>query len=253
MSYENPPESKDQPKTQETAQLSPEAKERAEMERSAKKMFLEIKAGKETPAQELQKLSVLINAPEFAELLSQEQKDFISKDLQDVLQIKAEDQFVAEVLRAVKPLQELKHRYPELYEDAQARFFTDNGKFIPLNKRISYGLHNDDVHFHLAPSFAVKDKLPELFFDAMAKLKNIVGANEEIKKITGTSWIVATKKYGSLLAKLGFEITEVPERIKSEHFQGEKRPMKMASMTRDKFLNTNWNWEDVQKLLNLEK
>jgi hypothetical protein len=200
------------------------------------KMYEQMHQGKMTPEEIKQKFEPLLQAVEFKELLSKEQKEAMQKSMAQALQSQDQQQFITQMTSSIEPLLEIKKQNPQLFEDVQARIFAEMGGFIPLNKRISYGLGRDNAHIHLAPSHAVKEELPLLFLDGMHKLAEIIKKNEKIKEVTGTSWLMATKTYGEMMAKLGFEINDVPEEVKKEHFVGETRPMKRAVMDRKNFI-----------------
>ncbi len=124
-----------------------------------------------------------------------------------------------------------------LSEDEKAKREMKESDFTPLNERLSYGVGRSVIHVHLATSYEVKDKLPEMFEDAMKKLALIVSKNKKIEEVTMTSWLVATNTYGTLLQKLGFEIVEMPSDLRHRHFADETREMKMAKIDRERFLS----------------
>lgn len=74
---------------------------------------------------------------------------------------------------------------------------------------ISYGIDKNTLHIHLPPSEdLIKDKGIGYFrreiLNDLKKLAEIIKENEEVKKITATSWIV--KDHPEIFKKLGFSI-----------------------------------------------
>jgi hypothetical protein len=165
--------------------------------------------------------------------------DSILEEIDTCGTAESKDNFISCIQTALLPVLHFKEEHPREFEDIQALVSMDAGGFTPLNERLSYGAHNGNAHFHLAASFEIPDdEKQKMFLDGMQKLAKIVENDESIEDISGTSWIVATKKYGSMLASYGFDITEVPEGIREKYFAGETREMKKAIMERTKFLKT---------------
>lgn len=70
-----------------------------------------------------------------------------------------------------------------------------------------------------------------------------LAADERIKEIQATSWIVASNP--GLLEKAGFTVAgSISEEMRMEHFSNESRPVSWAQINREKFLKL---WLDEQK------
>jgi len=204
--------------------------------------FFELAAAGKLTAESLNlQLNGLLTAPEFKPFLPEETINDIRAGLAQCVELKERNAFIKKMKHALKPIFAIQKEQPKIFEDVQARLGMEAGGFIPLNERVSYGVDNDLVHFHLAASYEVKEQVPLLFLDAMQKLTKIVEANPAIKEISGTSWIVATKKYGTMLKDKGFTITEVPPEVKEKYFKDEDRPIARAVISREKFLQTFGN------------
>jgi hypothetical protein len=167
------------------------------------------------------------------EKMDESVKEQILAQIDEAIKASDEDEFKRKISEALAPI--LKNN-PLLLEDIGALIGTKKEGFKLLNERISYGVGGDTLHLHLSPAYKIKERVPQLFQDGCWRLAEIVKQNEEIKQITCTSWIIATRTYGAVFEELGFTIKEVPDEIKQEYFKDEKRPMKMALMTRDEFL-----------------
>ncbi|MCX6743926.1 MAG: hypothetical protein NTX82_00155 [Candidatus Parcubacteria bacterium] len=236
------------PNLESESKLTPEQKQEAQMKDKLGKMFDDLQSGKMKAEEIKDKFKPLFLFKEILAVLPENYEEQVNSGIDQAVALKDKQEFIAKMILELDPMMQLGKNYPVLFEDAQAKIFMELGGFIPINERVSYGTYKDVVHFHLSPAFEVKERLNEIFLDAMKKLAEIVRQNPEIKVINGTSWIVATKTYGKALAGLGFEISEVTPEFKEEHFKGEEREIKKASMPRDKFLSMDWD-----KLIELEK
>ena len=74
------------------------------------------------------------------------------------------------------------------------------------------------------------------FRESLQKIVPIVKADQSIRTIGGPSWLNATNTYGSMKERLGFEISDTDPEILARHFKDEKRAVKDAIMTRERFL-----------------
>ena len=209
-----------------------------QIERSLVKLFDSIAAG-QLPIEEFNKIfDRFLTAKELTDLLLAAAVNEIKKGLVQCFGLKDRAEFMKKIKAILAPIWEIKNKQPKIFEDIYAREGMAREGFSPLNERISYGVEKDFVHFHLAVSHEVKERLPALFLDGMQKLARVVKTDPAIKEIGGTSWIVATKKYGSMLKQIGFDIIEVPAYVKETYFKGEDRPIARAVMSREKFLQT---------------
>ena len=107
-------------------------------------------------------------------------------------------------------------------------------KFIEANELISYGKEDNIIHIHVVP----KEKIENIFIsfrEGMEKISKIVREDEEIEKVTATSWIVA--EHPRALERVGFTIDgEIGDEMRKAHFSNEKRPIWGAHISREELL-----------------
>lgn len=125
--------------------------------------------------------------------------------------------------------------YPE---DAPEQLEQKEEKFISINEVLAYGLGADVAHIHVMPA---DNKSPRekyvLFVEGLKNLADVVRDNEDIKRVIGTSWIIA--EHAPMIEKLGFTVTgAIPEDLRDVHFKDEERDIWGAEMSREDFLNT---------------
>ena len=199
-------------------------------------LYLELQTDPSSINKTIEGISRILAHPTIAAELPNITPQTFATETQKCATMTDKKQFIECMTTALKPIITLKLTKTKLFEDIEAQAWIETAGFIPLNERISYGKHRDSVHLHLAPSYSVKENLPELFIDAMKKLAQIIESDESIKSVTGTSWVLATRTFGSMLESFGFQIQDVPEDIKAEHFSTENRPIKMMIINREDFL-----------------
>lgn len=199
-------------------------------------LYLELQTDPSSINKTIEGISRILAHPTIAAELPNITPQTFTTETQKCATMTDKKQFIECMTTALKPIITLKLTKTKLFEDIEAQAWIETAGFIPLNERISYGKHRDSVHLHLAPSYSVKENLPELFIDAMKKLAQIIESDESIKSVTGTSWVLATRTFGSMLESFGFQIQDVPEDIKAEHFSTENRPIKMMTINREDFL-----------------
>ena len=146
------------------------------------------------------------------------------------------DTFISACLKAIQPFIELRVDYAKKYEDVEARDIMEKQGYISLNERVSYSKEGDRIQLHLATAFEVKEKIEDLYRDALYKIVEIVKSNPTILFIGGSSWINATRTYGGMKERLGFSLSETSDEVFQKHHTKEARPVKDATMTRDEFL-----------------
>ncbi len=182
-------------------------------------------------------LSLIIADTTIAQHMGDNTQDKLFADLDACALLKDKNEFTQAMSKALEPLINCNLAIPRQFEDIQARASMTH--FIPLNDRLSYGVGGPYAHFHLAPSYTIpKEELREMFLDGMKKLATVTKDNPDIKVITGSSWIVATKSYSAMLKSIGFEIEDVSDEEKQMYFPDETREVKKAVMSREKFIET---------------
>ena len=140
-----------------------------------------------------------------------------------------EEKFIHEVMTVLEPIFDLKVTHAPQLEEAQANAMVESSGFTPLNRLVSYGRKGSIIHLHHAAGTTVPNKRT-LYLDGMKKLAKIVYHDPEIEEITATSWIVG--KNPGIFTRAGFIIEEVPEDVRKEHFAGEERDLKSATISR---------------------
>lgn len=159
-------------------------------------------------------------------------------------------QFMAKMNEALQSIVIAHDKNPQVaqtMERAQRKEFArssiDGVKFevIPdTDDIISIGVGLNDIHLHLAPmrtlsdvekyKFAKKIMPNALRHIALEKVKN----NENIKEISGTSYIVAAMP--ELFRQYGFTISTMEPEYQVQYWGDEKRPILKASISREDFL-----------------
>lgn len=138
------------------------------------------------------RLSLLANSFINAGILDKEK---FTNELEQYNNIEDKDEFVNKMLIALSPILKVNKKDPKLLEKIRADSFIEQGKFIKLNDILSYGIHKNEAHIHLAPSKELlrengKENYLNLVLDGLIKLASIVEKNEKILKITATSPVV---------------------------------------------------------------
>lgn len=127
---------------------------------------------------------------------------------------------------------------PAGFEKIERDIFNRDGRFAPVNEVLSYGIdeENSFLHLHIPPCKTVPNKI-FLLKNGLAEIAKVVRDRENIKRITGTSWIVAQNP--NLLRKLGFTIggkDKTYKRVLRNSFLEDKKPVGSAFMKREDFL-----------------
>lgn len=170
--------------------------------------------------------------------LSQAEIDSVTNNLRVCSLIKEKEGFIKQGLNYLQPLVDWKKNNAAPFETIMRENFVSSSGFIKLNESLSYGKDKDDIHIHVAPSetLSVGEKF-SLLKDGLRRLQEIVKNDGEIKTVSATSWIVATKQGKGIMEKLGFEVTgEISKELKEKFFRLETRPVFGAYINREDFL-----------------
>lgn len=166
-------------------------------------------------------------------ILPEEKADEIKNALLACENISDKQQFLDEIMEALKPALEIREAHSDKFEEAQARAMNESGGFTEINRLLSYGKHKHIIHIHAPAGETVGNKI-SLYRDGMKKLAEIVNNDPEIKEITATSYLVAS--HPGLFTRAGFKVEDVSDEFRQEHFAGEEREIKIAKIDREEFL-----------------
>lgn len=152
--------------------------------------------------------------------------------------------FVQISFNAMKKLIDQKIEHPESFERVRQEETKQHGENIKLYGLMYYevDLKNGVAFIHIAPKENLRlSEVVKSFREGMRELAKQVKEDERIKEIQATSWIVASNP--GLLEKAGFTLRgPIDEKLKTEHFSSEERPISWANMSREtlleKYLNT---------------
>ncbi len=163
-------------------------------------------------------------------------RDEIEKHLNLVNQADRKS-FITGVLQAVEPILKFISEQPEEYEKLRRTRILDMDGYIKVNDLLYYGKSGDgNIHIHIAPHEQTKigTKIG-LFRKGLKKLAEEVNNNQDVDKITATSWVIAEAP--KLMELLGFRLHgEVSDEFKQKYFPNEIRPVHHASISRDDLL-----------------
>lgn len=161
----------------------------------------------------------------------------LMSDLDACLALEDKNQFVQGVMKAFKPLRDIQFDEPERYEKALAQAFVETSNFTKINQLLCYDIDGTTMHIHVIPNETTPT--PRKLFllkEGLKGLAEVVRDNEEIKTISGTSWIVA--KNPRLLEKLGFTIAgDISQQERERFFTGEDRPVYKATISRQELMS----------------
>lgn len=166
-------------------------------------------------------------------ILSEENANNIRNALLACENISDKQQFLDEIMAALRPAIEIREAHADKFEYAQARAMNESGGFTEINRLLSYGKHKHMIHIH-APAGETVDNKISLYREGMRKLAEIVDNDPEIKEITATSYLVAS--HLGLFTRAGFTVEDISDEFRQEHFVGEKREIKIAKIDREEFL-----------------
>ncbi|PIP68863.1 hypothetical protein CO033_00585 [Candidatus Nomurabacteria bacterium CG_4_9_14_0_2_um_filter_32_10] len=160
----------------------------------------------------------------------------IKKELEECKKISDKTEFMKKVINILKPLAFSMDEHPKEFAEFQRKAFNESLNLTPINEMLSYRVDEGDLHLHLAPATDISNITKiRLIKDALEKLPKIVDSNKKVKKISATSWIVASNP--GLLEKVGFKNEgPISEETKKRDFAGETHPISRATITREEFL-----------------
>ncbi len=170
-------------------------------------------------------------------MLTQEQIDEIKSSLKVCSALEDKKEFIKQCADCLNPLLDWKKQDPYSFEAKLRENVAEVTGFIPLNETLTYGRDKDRIHIHVSPSetLGLSEKLA-LIKDGFHKLRDILLADESIKEVSATSWIVAANP--GILEKLGFTIDgEISKGMKKRNFPNETRPVFKAHITREEFID----------------
>lgn len=153
---------------------------------------------------------------------------------------KDKDVFMNEATIILNPLLKAKLENPKLIEEIRRDSFVEEGNFIKLNEILSYGISKNVAHIHLAPLKELlrelgKGKILELTSDGLKNLAQVFKENENLKRVTATSPVVANNP--EYLSSFGFTFKGImSEEDKEKHWKGESKAVGEAEMSRERLL-----------------
>jgi len=179
----------------------------------------------------------------------------IKRKFEQCKKIESGADFIKEVRKILSPISIAMDNHPEEFVGFKRKVFNETHNFIPVNEVFSYKVDEGDLHIHMAPSSDLNAiSKVRLIKDALEKLPEIIKSNKKIKKISATSWIVASNP--GLLEKIGFKIEgPISEKTRKTDFEGETMPISRATISRKEFLKKYLKEKDgfIKKLMNLWK
>jgi len=158
--------------------------------------------------------------------------------IDDVRVTKGRNAFIDDMIKLLTPVINVQIENALAFEDVKVASEIESSGFTRLNKRISYGIHDDGtrLQLHLSSSFERKEEIEGFYRDALSKVVDIVRDNPEITTIGGHSWLNATRTYSTMKKRLGFEISDVSEDGRRNARSSDTRKVMDASMSRERFL-----------------
>lgn len=147
--------------------------------------------------------------------------------------ISDKQKYLDTVMGALKPILDMREARPNAFEEAQARAMNKEMGFTEINRLLSYGKSGSTVHIHAPAGETVRNKIT-LYREGLRTLAEIIASDPEIKEVTATSSLVA--EHPKLFTRAGFEVGEVPDEIRQQHFASEEREIKFAKIDREEFL-----------------
>lgn len=167
------------------------------------------------------------------DIISTDTAQKIYDELQTCDHIQNSEEFIHAIIKILAPLLDLRILYAAKFEKAQAQSMNETEGFTEINRLLSYDKSGSTIHIHAPVGYTVENKL-SLYRTGFHELAKIIDADPEIKDITATSPIVA--KHHTLFTLMGFHISDVPTALRAAHFTDEKRPIKMACISKKDFL-----------------
>lgn len=144
----------------------------------------------------------------------------------------SKEQFIADAMKALEPVFELVDNHLEEFEDAMTKAMNKKGRFIEVNRALSYGRDGGNLHLHVSYGRSIKNKVG-LYLGGIKEIAKIVRGNPKVHSITAKSWLVARNE--SLFEKFGFKIESVNGN-EGSGISNDEREIKLASINREDFL-----------------
>ena len=166
-------------------------------------------------------------------ILPDEKASEIRTALQTCENISDKQQFLSEIMTALKPALDIREAHPDKFEEALARAMNESGGFIEINRLLSYGKSGSIIHMHAPAGETVGNKVT-LYREGLRKLAEIINDDPKIKKVTATSPLVSA--HPGLFTRAGFKVDDVTDEFRQQHFAGEEREIKIAEIDREEFL-----------------
>jgi predicted transcriptional regulator len=169
--------------------------------------------------------------------------ELIIEEIKNGLKLENPEEFVDLVFKVLKKVIDQRIEHPEIFERTRRERIIERSGNIRLSELMYYNidLENGTAIIHVAPKGDLKlGAIIKAFRDGLKELARQVKEDERIKEIQATSWIVASNP--GLLEKAGFTVEgTIDEKMKTEHFSDENRPVSWAYMSREKLLEKYLN------------
>ncbi len=166
-------------------------------------------------------------------ILNDNQIEQIKQNIEATSLIKNKDEFLEILMKALKPIIDLKEKTPDKFEEAEAKAMNEASGFTEINRLLSYGKYKSTIHIHAPAGETVSGKLG-LYREGMAKLAEIVNNDPDVQTITATSYLVA--EHPGLFTRMGFKVEDISDELRERNFKGETRKIKKAWISREEFL-----------------
>ncbi|MBI4408014.1 MAG: hypothetical protein HY565_05965 [Candidatus Kerfeldbacteria bacterium] len=130
---------------------------------------------------------------------------------------------------------------PALWERIQRRAFVREGRFTSLDDEdfISYGIGEHGwAHIHVSPGRTLGEQKLSLIARGLLTLVELLKQQDDVKGVTATSPLVASRTYGSLLERIGFTLEgEIDPALRAERFRTvpQDTPIHSASLPKGKY------------------
>lgn len=160
----------------------------------------------------------------------------IKNNLEKCKKIVSGAEFINKVKEIIRPISIAMDNNPVEFSNFKRKAFNESHNFKPLNEVFSYRIDEGDLHLHMAPAtdLSTISKI-KLIKDAIEKLPEIIKSNRKVKKISATSWIVASNP--GLLERIGFKNEgPISDETRERDFKGETEPISRATISREEFL-----------------
>jgi len=176
----------------------------------------------------------------------------IMSEVPEISNITDKKEFLRRMLEVLTPLIEFRVNNSKLYEDMEAQITLKQENFTALNERVSYHVTETDddgniirVNIHLAACHELAETkeerakiIEELYIDGLKKLVQFAKDNPTLKSVNSTSWLNATKTYGDMKKRMGFEgFGPISEDLRKKHFSDEQRTVISCTLSRQELID----------------